>query len=435
LAVLSKKLTVLAALLLFAGLLQPVFSAAPPRILIYTAKLLNSAGLPVTTSQSIRFSLWNTSDWVPTDIDGLGAINVLSPGYSSWQEVYVVTPNNEGIFTVELGSISGLPTLVESNHKYLEVDVKPAAAPDTSYEILDPTGNIADANDRKPFSAAPYAINAITLDSHNAGNSPNNIPVLDALGKLVYGVLPDGVNADTFTLDYDNNAPANVVTLQFGNLIAQYLRWNNPSNQFEFSSNLAINGDLTFSGTGNITGATIDGTLNTITNIPATAIAPYDKQIRLSPEYDGAALKADGTANNGIMSTEYEDLGGLSKHNYYNWLTNLAAPQDLDIKVRYQLPTDFVAFSAIPLTLTYRTADAVPANNSVDLTMTDSTGAPVALSGASGLAAAAWTDANITFTGAPVFTPGSWIEITVKATAVSAKYVRIADLVLNYNGH
>lgn len=433
-AAISRKLAILVLLsLLVEG--QPVFSAAAPYQLTYTAKLTNAASAPITTAQSIRFSLWKTADWVATDVDGLGAINILAPDYGGWQETHVVTPNSEGIFTVQLGTINTLPNFTVSNHRFLEVDVKPSAAPNTSYEVLDPDGNTSNAIDRKPFNSAPYAINADTLDNHAADNSANNIPVLDALGKLVYGVLPDGVNADTFTLDIDDNAPANVITLQFGNALAEYLRWNNPSNQFEFSSSLGINGDLTFTGTGNITGATIDGTLNTITNIPATAIVPYSKLIRLGPEYDGAALQPDGTANVGTMSLKNEDLGGLVKHNYYNWETNKAAAQDLDIKVRYQLPSDFVAFSATPLTLTYQTADAVPANNSVDVTMTDSTGAAVTLTGASGLAAAAWTDANITFAGAPTFTAGSWIEFTIKTTAVSTKYARVGDLLLNYTGY
>ncbi len=412
----------------------PPGATTAPYQLTYTAKLTDSTNTPVTTSQSVRFSLWTDADWDAGDIDGLGNLNPLTPGYAGWQETHTVMPNSDGIFTVQLGSINTFPNFTSSVHQFLEVDVKPAPSPNTSFEVLDPDGNTTNLTDRKPFNSSPYAVNADTLDNRDAGNGPNNIPILDALGKLVYGVLPDGVNADTFIMDYDNNAPGNVITLQFGQALAQYLRWNNPVNRFEFSSNVDINGDLTFSGTGNITGATIDGTLNTITNIPVTALAAYTKQIRLSPEYDGATLKADGTANNGIMTLDNEDLGGLSKHNYYQWVTNKAASQDLDIKVRYQLPTDFVAFTAAPLTFTYRTADGVPANNSLDLTMSDSTGAAVALTGASGLANAAWTDASITFAAAPTFTPGSWIEFDIKAAAVTGQYARAGDLVLNYTG-
>lgn len=429
--------------LAFAGLYlaAPAIAAAPPGTttapykVIYTAKLTNAAGVPVTTAQSVRFSLWTDADWDAGDVDGAGNINTLSPGYAGWQETHTVTPNSEGIFTVELGSINTFPNFTSSVHAFLEVDVKPAASPLTSFEVLDPDGNTANLTDRKPFASAPYAINADTVDNRDADNTPNNIPVLDALGKLIYGVIPDAVQADTFILDVNDDAPANQITLQFGNAIAEYLRWNNVGSTFELSDSLDIDGDLSFSGTGNITGATIDGTLNTLQNIPYTAIAPYAKQIRLSPEYDGAALKGDGSANNGIMSLTNEDLGPpLQKFNYYLWTTNKAAAQDLDIKVRYQLPTDFVAFSGTPLALTYQTADATPANNSVDIAITDSTGATIALTGATGLASATWTTANMTFAGAPTFTPGTWIEITIKATSISGKYVKMGDLLLDYTG-
>jgi hypothetical protein len=396
--------------------------------------LTDAAGVPITSAQSVRFSLWTDSDWDAADIDVLGNINPLAGGYAGWQETHTVTPNTQGIFTVQLGSINTFPNFTLSTHQYLEVDVKPSASPNTSFEVLDPDGNTANLTDRKPYLSSPYAINADTVDNHDAGNSPNNVPVLDAFGKLVFGVLPDGVNADTYTLDADNNAPGNSITLQFGNIVAEYLRWNNPLSRFELSDDLNINGNLTFSGSGNITGATIDGTLNTITNIPVTALAPYTKKVRLSPEYDGSALKADGSTNNGIMSVDYEDLGGTNKHTFYRWITNLSAAQDLDIVVRYQLPTDFVSFSATPLKLTYQTADGTVANNNINLSLIDSAGAPVALSGAANLASPAWTDAAITFSGAPAFTPGTWIQLTIKATAVSTKFVRVGDLVLEYTG-
>lgn len=417
------------------------YAAAPPGIttapykVTYTAKLTDATATPITATQTVRFSLWTDADWDAGDIDGAGNINVLSPGYAGWQETHTVTPNVDGIFTVELGSINTFPNFTSSTHLYLEVDVKPQPAANTSFEVLDPDGNTANTTDRKPYNSSPYAINADTVDNRDADNSPNNIPVLNALGKLVYGVIPDAVQADTFILDVDDNAPGNTVTLQFGQAIAEYLRWNNAGSTFELSDSLNIDGDLTFTGTGNITGATIDGTLNTLQNIPITAITPYAKQIRLTPEYPGATLLPDGSANNGTMSAKYETTGPHPQlYNHYHWKTNLPAAQDLDIKVRYQLPTDFVAFTGAPITLTYQTTDGVPANNQVDFNMIDSTGAAVGLAGNAGLANAAWTDANITFTGAPTFTPGSWIEFTIKTTAVQNKEVKVGDIVLNYTG-
>lgn len=414
----------------------PASNTTAPYKLTYTAKLTNASNVPITTAQTVRFSLWTDSDWDAADIDGLGDIDILAPGYAGWQETYTVTPNSDGIFTVELGSVNVLPNFNSDVHIYLEVDVKPSASPNTAFEVLDPSGNIADANDRKSFNSSPYAVNADTVDNRDVGTGPGNIPFLDGTGKLTFGVMPDGTGADTFTLDADNNALSNIVTLQFGGVIAEYLRWNDPASRFDLSDSLQIDGDLSFIGTGNITGATIDGTLNTLINIPNTAIAPYNKIIRLVPEYDGATLQDDGSNNNGRMNLQYEDLGGTDRRNYYQWTTGLATAQDLDINIKYQLPTDFVAFTGTPVTLTLQTQDGTAANNSADVTMYDSTGTAVALTGATSLTSAGvWSDQSITFGGAPTFTPGTFIVINIKTTAINGgKYVKVGDLQLNYTG-
>lgn len=414
----------------------PLSNSTAPYKLTYTAKLTDASFAPITTAQSIRFSLWTDADWDAADVDGLGNINTLAPGYAGWTETQTVTPNADGIFTVEIGAATPLPNFTSATHIYLEVDVKPSASPNTAFEVLDPNGNTADTNDRKPFNSSPYAVNADTVDNHDAGNSPNNLPILDGAGKLIYGVLPDAVNADTFTLDVDNNAASNIITLQFGGAIAEFLRWNNPASRFEFSDDVQIDGDLTFTGTANITGAIIDGTLNTLTNIPNSALAPYNKIIRLAPEYDGSDLVGDGADNNGRMVMEHEDLGGLDKRNYYQWTTGKSTAQDLDIVIKYQLPTDFVAFTGTPITLAIQTQDGIAANNSIDLTMYDSTGAAVALSGATALTSASvWTDQSITFAGAPTLTPGTFVVFHIKTTSLNGgKYARVGDLILNYTG-
>jgi hypothetical protein len=413
----------------------PGSTTAPYRI-TYTAKLTDTSSVPIITSQSVRFSLWTDSDWDAGDIDGGGNINTLAPGYAGWQETHTVTPNADGIFTVDLGSITTFPNFTSATHVYLEVDVKPSAAPATAFEVLDPDGNTANTTDRKSFNSSPYAINADTVDNRDADNSANNIPVLDGSGKLIYGVVPDSVYANTFTLDFDNNSPSNIITLQFGGTVAEFLRWNNPVSRFDLSDSLNIDGDLSFTGTGNITGSTIDGSLNTLLNIPNTAIAPYAKLIRLIPQIDGATLQGDGLDNNGTMRLLHEDAGGANKRNYYEWTTGKATAQDMDIIIKYQLPTDFVAFTAAPLTLSLQTQDGIVANNKLDLQMYDSTGAAVTLIGATGLtSASAWTDQAILIGGAPTFTPGTFITFDIKTTAINTgKYVWVGDLLLSYTG-
>jgi parallel beta-helix repeat protein len=70
------------------------------------------------------------------------------------------------------------------------------------------------------------------------------------------------------------------------------------------------------------------------------------KKITFTPEYAGGVLKADGTNNNGTMTTDF--VNGLTsgegyKHNFYEWTSSQATAQDYDIYVTHQLPSDFNA--------------------------------------------------------------------------------------------
>lgn len=416
----------------FAAPPPPASNTTAPYQVTYTAKLTNNAGNPITTPQTVRFSLWKDADWMNTDFDPLGDIDITAPNYVGWQETHTVTPNAEGIFSVYLGSQNVFPNFTSSTHLFLEVDIKPSTAPNTAFEVLDTTGNLADNNDRKLFNSVPYAINADTVDNRDASNTPNNIPVLDGSGKLIYGVLPDGVNANTFTLDMDNNAPANIITLQFGNALGEYLRFNNPLNRFEFSKSLNINGDLTFTGTANIYGATIDGTMNNIINILPTSILPTHREIRLTPEYPNTALHPSGIDNNGRLLSSVEDYLG-EKYHYYQWTTGKATEQTMNMKVRYQLPEGFVGFTPNPIRLYFNTADNNNLNNRIDLTMTDSVGTVVSLNNSLGLTSSLWNFSDITFNGMPTFTPNTYIEFDIQLSSVNGgKFARVGDLILNY---
>jgi 6-phosphogluconolactonase (cycloisomerase 2 family) len=148
------------------GLWMTVFAAQPSNQLTYQGRLLNSNGVPVSTSSAnMQFRLYNAQSggtclW--SNDDSGCATNADKS-----------TPLTDGLFTVNLGNtgdgFAAIPDTVfaDNTDVFLEVEVEG--------ETLSP---------RKRMTAAPYAMNAQTLDG------------IDATGFLA----SDG---DTATGDYD----------------------------------------------------------------------------------------------------------------------------------------------------------------------------------------------------------------------------------------
>lgn len=213
-----------------------------PGVFVYEGKLLDSTSTPITTPQTFRLSLWSTDDLVAGDITGGGAINTLAPAYSGWFETHTVTPNTDGTFFLELGSSTPLPDMDFSIHKNLMVEIKTAGALDTSYELMDPTGDAgADIDDRQTIGSTPYTNNADFLDNAEIGTSAGDLAVLDVGGVWNINTIPGGTNADTFTLDYDDTVVVGNISLQFGSTLAESLLFDVTNDWFEFSNDVNLN--------------------------------------------------------------------------------------------------------------------------------------------------------------------------------------------------
>jgi len=349
---------------------------------------------------------------------------VVAPGYAGWQETHAAVTDAFGLFNISLGDTTPLPNFTSGTHKNLQVEVKVTGALDTTYEILDPAGTLADVTDRKPIENQAYAINADYLDNAEVGIGAGNIPVLGIGATLPVSTIPGATNADAYTLDNDNTAGGPVI-LQFGALLAKTLSYVPASSWFEFNDDVNIVGNLTTTGT-------VNGV--TLTAIPFGNLATRVKEAVFTADYPGGTVFADGTTNSGTLKLDYADAGGTDKRNFYDWTTLKVAMQDMDVVVSFQLPLDFVSFTATPVNLNYLTSDGVLATNRVDLALYDSTGASVPVVGGSALASAAWATAGITFGGAPTFTAGDTITLRIKLSSTSAGFARISDIVLNYNG-
>lgn len=410
-----------AALLQQAGAAPPPGSTTVPYTVSYSARLTSAGGTPVTTTQSVRFSLWSDADFDATDLLGSGAIDPAAGGYTGWSETHTVTPDANGLFQVRLGTITTLPNFATSTQVYLEVDVKPVASPLTSFEVLDPDGNTANLTDRFPLDSGAFAINADTLDNRDAGTAAGEIPFLDGSALLPISTIPGGTNTETFILDNDDTivGPGSI-TLQFGNTLSKFLEYDNTLGWFNFNDNVNVTGNLTVTGT-----------------INGVSIGPYAQSIVYEPEYADGVISADGTSNMGKLEVFFVDTDGSpgnNNFNYYHWTTSKPTLQDMDLVIRTTLPTGFVSWQATPVELTYRTGTALAADNQVDMVIEDTAGTAVALTGATGLTSATFATTSVTFGGAPTFTAGSPITIKIKMTAKSSGSADIAKLKLNYNG-
>ncbi len=221
-----------------------------PQILLYNGNLRKPNGTAVNTAHSIRFSYWNTSNAVPTDLTATGSINPLAPQYLGWYEEHVLTPNNNGAFSVKLGSVRPILDLTsisiaDAINLHLQVEVKPAGMPDSAYELIDvkPSDPL---QDRTQILPVPFARNADLLDLHDTGTASGSIPVLGSGGMLESSMVPPATNADTFAIDVDGSS-ANP-TLQFGSNLTKTISYSNALGRFTFSDDLRIEGNLTVTG-------------------------------------------------------------------------------------------------------------------------------------------------------------------------------------------
>ncbi len=219
---------------------------------MYNGRLLTASGTPVTTAQSIRFSYWTSTDFVTGDTDGSGNINTGATTYANWNEVHTVTPNSNGYFSVEMGSVTTLPDLATLPiatllSLYLQVEVKPQASANTAYELLDidPTDT---AIDRSGVLSVPLAKNADTIDQREIGTSSGSIAILGTGGTFPVSTVPGGTNAGVFTIDA-NDTEVSEISLQFGTALNKKLTYDIVNNVFRFNSNVQIQGNLTISGT------------------------------------------------------------------------------------------------------------------------------------------------------------------------------------------
>ncbi len=447
----------------------------------YDGRLLDRNRNAITVQHTFRFSLWTSADLIGSDFDPNKLINTSASTFADWQEEQSITPNPNGTFSIQLGSVVPFAALDPALDYYLQVEVKPALDPVTAYQLLDPTGdNGADTNDRKLLDAAPYTKFADTATSAK------------------------GSKDTLFVLDSDDNAVSagnGVVRLQFGNTLLKYLQYDLDNGYFFFNDDVRIAGDLTVEGlingvdittlsggggghlqntdsgttgttflinsggdslllstiglTGDrtvtfpdadivvvgedtsqtLTNKTIDAEQNTLTNIDRTALKDRDRTIVLMPQLDSISIEEDGNGNIASLSQGFDNG---NKQQYYALASQEPILQNLDIVIPFIIPDDFSGWQTAPIRIEVRTTSLDPADARLDVSMEDSLNASVSLTGANNLVSTvtsdAWREYDIAFAGTPTFYAGGNATLRVKLSARGGNRAILGPIRLNYIG-
>ncbi len=163
----------------YTGFARVFAAVAPPRILMYQGRLLNSNGVPVSDSTaSISFALYDAAT---------AGTCLWSNNSATCTSVVARTVTlTSGLFSEALGDTTAstpyaaiaATVFADNASVYLEVVV--------AGETLTP---------RKAMLAAPYAMNADTLDGYSSstiGGTSSIVPVTDVTGNLVITGSPQG---------------------------------------------------------------------------------------------------------------------------------------------------------------------------------------------------------------------------------------------------
>ncbi len=172
----------------------------------------------------------------------------------------------------------------------------------------------------------------------------------------------------------------------------------------------------------NVTGVTDKRVLQTDTR-------QHDTVKILTPEFEKAIYKGDGSNNVGILSLSQD---ASTKQSYYLWTSSRSTLQDYDVFVHVLLPADFVGWKSGSLRLTYRSLSASAAENALDLSVYDTSGAVVSVSGtATGLASTSWATTTINFVGSPTWTAGQEFVLKFHLSAKNASEIHLGSLELH----
>ena len=162
--------------------------------------------------------------------------------------------------------------------------------------------------------------------------------------------------------------------------------------------------------------------------------------VTLVPEFAGAVLTGDGTNNTGTMTSDFcsgtsrrsvntSICAATDEYNYYSWTAQ--ATNDYDAWVRWQVPSDFSAWTASNPIQFYGWRSSSSAGNTLTLTIYNAAGT-VCGTATSITNTTTWSVTNYTSSGC---SPTAGDVLTLRVTmsvGVNNEFVRMGHISLNY---
>jgi len=191
-------------------------------------------------------------------------------------------------------------------------------------------------------------------------------------------------------------------------------------------------------------------TFNPVSGPVYAGAARPSKVIRLSPEYAGATLSADGSSDIGgtMTADSVLNVGGSGWRNYYQWSSGNASLQDYSVIVRVALPSDFDTWetgscpgSTCALEIQYQTGVGTSADNYVSAKITNDSDTPgsevcsIGSTASTGWSSSGCTEAVLNDASAPEWDAAgeiAVIRLKMAAKSTASALARVGDIILRY---
>ena len=243
----------------------------------------------------------------------------------------------------------------------------------------------------------------------------------------------DGLDSIQFARIDANNALTGTQTVNVSSTAA-----------FDVQNGSAVSVFKIDSSTSTVTlGTATNGSVFTSTGVLFAGTARATRTITLVPEYAGGTFTADGSNNNGSLSSDFCSSVSLlninaavcpaaaDEYNYYAWTTTQGTAQDYDLYIRYQIPSDYDTGSMTNMKLT--AMGTLGANEIASLDLYKANATPCGTIADAISSNATWaTSTNATPLGACTIVAGDIVTFKVKLTAVSSGVARAGSISLTY---
>ncbi len=412
----GKTLTLFFVTSLFFGMFfQEDAFASPTQTMRYQGRLrLEGETNYAQGSYVFRMSFWNYASTQSGDFMN-GTINPNALNYKGWQEEIPTTIRQGGYFSVVLGAINPIPNNLfqTTNGLFLQIEVRKATN-GSNYLLIDSSADPTE--NRRGFTAVPYAKNSERLDGHGIGFAAKQVPYLNDSALLPSSAIPGGTDQKFFIIDANNQAGANEnIVLKFGEALSKTLLFNKQLVRFEFNDTVSITGDLL-----------ITGSLN------GTTIGVKNENTVLSPLYPNAVFIADGSGNTGSMYENSEEVSGKTIH-VLQWKSAQQSLQDYTTVISFSLPANFKQFRTPALKFLYKAVgDALLSKVDFVVEKKTAPGNDLLAGTGMGLSASSWTESSFPFPEESSFSAGESLVFKIKTYSKEGNIAQIGDIVLQY---